>query len=293
MGSGGGPSAGGGGGGARGPSGPGGGAAAGPRGGGGGIALDFTRKKTAKKRLKIDWTHPVWKPEEEENTDGRTAGTMSRFALPIEKAYEVVTDSDKRPLLIMRECEKCKGTDHALLSRTMSNEQTVLLTHWFRCVKLPPNILEKDHPLTNLFKREKGEKIPHLFFVDPDGTHKTPLSGTQSQRVLWETMFSYLDRCYDGNAKKSLKELRKILDQYDRVDGLEQEVMVRRDREIEKKGLKSPKLKKYLKQLDKLSKEREKLVKKEKALRALALRDLSEGDRSKSKSTGRKVAANK
>ncbi|MCR9247328.1 MAG: hypothetical protein NXI31_20040 [bacterium] len=201
---------------------------------------------------------------------------MARFALPVEKAYEVVTSNDKRPLLIMRECEKCKGTDHALLSRTMSNEQTVLLTGWFRCVKLGPNILEKDHPLTNLFKVEKGEKVPHLFFVDPDGTHKTPLSGTQSQRDLWKTMFAYLDRCYDGNAKKSLKELRKILDQYDRVDGLEQEVMVRMDREIEKKGLKSKKLKKYQKQIDKLAKERQKLVKKEKDLRALALKELAQ-----------------
>lgn len=188
-----------------------------------------------------------------------------------------MTDGDKRPLLIMRECERCKGTDHALLSRTMSNEQTVLLTGWFRCVKLPPNVLGKDHPLTNLFKPEKeGDKIPHLFFVDPDGSNRSPLPGDQSQRVLWDTMFAYLDRCYEGDAKKSLKELRKLLDQYDRIDGLEQEIYVRRDREIEKKGLKSQKLKKLDKQLEKLASQRAKIQAKEKALRALALKQLDE-----------------
>lgn len=219
----------------------------------------------------------MWKPETEARGDGRTVAQMARQRLPVEKAYELVTDGDKRPLLIMRECERCKGTDHALLSRSMSNEQTVLLTGWFRCVKLPPNILEEDHPLGNLFKKDKPtDKVPHLFFVDPDGSHRTPLPGDQSQRVLWNTMFGYLERCYAGNAKKSLKELRKILDQYDRIDGLEQEVKVRIDREIEKKGLKSPKLKKLDKQMAKLAKERQKIRAKEQQLRALALKALQE-----------------
>jgi len=179
--------------------------------------------------------------------------------------------------LILRECERCKGTDHALLSRSLDNEQTVLLTGWFRCVKLPPNILEKDHPLMRLFEPEKpGDRVPHLFFVDPDGSHKAPLPGDQSQTILWNTMFSYLDRCYEGNAKKSVRELRKILDQYDRVDGLEQEVKNRIDREIEKRGLKSSKLKKLDRQLAKLNAERKKLVAREKSIRALALKALEE-----------------
>ncbi|MCA8974959.1 MAG: hypothetical protein KDC98_09570 [Planctomycetes bacterium] len=222
----------------------------------------------------------MWKPVTDDRpTDGRTVAVQARRALPIEQAYELVTDGDRRPLLILRECEKCKGTDHALLSRSLDNEQTVLLTHWFRCVKLPPNIMERDHPLTNLFKPEKeGDKIPHLFFADPDGGNKQPLPGDQSQTVLWNTMFSFLDRCYEGNAKRSLKQLRKILDQYDRVDGLEQEIKNRIDREIEKRGLKAPKLKQLDQQLEKLAKDRAKLMAEEKELRALALKALDEGD---------------
>ena len=73
-------------------------------------------------------------------------------------------------------------------------EQTVLLSHWFHCVKLPTNVLSETHPFFNLFKREKdGERIPHLFFCDPDGSNKSALPGDQPQGELWATMFTYLD----------------------------------------------------------------------------------------------------
>ena len=175
--------------------------------------------------------------------------------------------------MILRECELCKGTDHAILSRTLDNEQTVLLTHWFRCVKLPPNVLRENHPFYNLFKKgEKDKKIPHLFFADPDGSHKVALPGDQSQSQLWKVMFSYLDRCYDESAKTAIKGLRKVLGQYDKIDAMEQLVRGRIDKEIEKRGPKSPKLKKFEKQLAKLAEERKQLRAKEKELRDLALK---------------------
>ena len=194
-------------------------------------------------------------------------------ALPVEKAYELVADGDKRPLLILRECELCKGTDHAVLSRTLDNEQTVLLTHWFRCVKLPPNVLTEKHPFYNLFKKGEGEKkVPHLFFADPSGEHKLALPGDQSQSDLWKVMFKYLGRCYDENAKTSIKKLRKLLSQYDKLDAQEDLVRARIDKEIEKNGPKSRKLKKFDKDLAKLAKEREGLRQDERDLRDLALK---------------------
>jgi hypothetical protein len=243
---------------------------------GGGIAIDFRRGKTSKKALEIKWVYPVWKPVEQELKPGETTVAAPREqALPLEQAYQLVTDGDRRPVLIMRECERCKGTDHALLSRSLDNEQTVLLTHWFRCVKLPPNVLTEKHPFYNLFLREKeGERIPHLFFVDPDGKNKKELPGDQAQTVLWETMFSYLERCYAEDAKAAIKELRQVLGQYDQIDAKEQTVKARIDGEIEKNGPSSPKLKSLEADLQKLSKEREKLAVKEKELRDLALKTM-------------------
>ncbi|MFY9342903.1 MAG: hypothetical protein WAT39_10465 [Planctomycetota bacterium] len=251
---------------------PGGGAGLAGGGRGGGLPLDLRRGRTAKKLLEIGWVYSVWKPvADSAASDGPTV--VAEHALPLAQAYELVTDGDRRPVLILRECERCKGTDHALLTRSLDNEQTVLLTHWFRCVKLPPNVLTENHPFYNLFKRTKdGDRIPHLFFVDPDGSNKAELPGDQPQAVLWETMFSYLDRCYAEDAKAAIKELRQVLGQFDKLDAEEQLVKGRLDREIEKNGPDSPKVKKLQGDLEKVGKERAQLVAKEKELRDLALK---------------------
>lgn len=251
--------------------------AAQPSGGGargGGIPLDFRRGRTTKDILKVQWTYPVYKPTTPRRKPGeRTVAKAVERALPIEKAYELVADGDKRPLLILRECELCKGTDHAVLSRTLDNEQTVLLTHWFRCVKLPPNILTEKHPFYNLFKKgEKQKRVPHLFFADPNGDNKVALPGDQSQSKLWKVMFTYLDRCYDENAKVAIKQLRKVLGEYDKLDAHEDLIRARIDKEIEKNGPKSKKLAKFNKQLDKANEERMALRKKEQELRDLVLK---------------------
>ncbi len=241
---------------------------------GGGIPLDFRRGKTAKKLLEIEWVYPVWKPADvPAPKDGHTVVQQVERALPLEQAYELVTDGDRRPVLILRECERCKGTDHALLSQTLDNEQTVLLAHWFRCVKLPTNVLTEKHPFYNLFKREKeGAKIPHLFFVDPDGSNRQELPGDQPQSQLWQTMFEYLERCYAESAKDAIKELRQVMGQFDKLDAEEQLVKSRLDKEIEKNGLDSPKVKKFDADLAKLGKERDKHVARLADLRDLALK---------------------
>lgn len=226
--------------------------------------------------LTVDWSYPVYKIVEREVTkadEGKTiAGPVER-ALPVEQAYEFIADGDRRPLLVLRECEKCKGTDHALLSRTLDNEQTVLLTKWFHCVKLPTNVIMENHPLYNLFLRQKeGERIPHLFFADPDGQNRMELPGDQPQSALWDTMFTYLERCYAEDAKAALKELRQVLSQYDKLDAREQEIRARIEKETVKNGPESPKLKKFDQDLADLEKDRKKQGDREKELRDLALK---------------------
>lgn len=246
-------------------------------GGGGGIPLDFRRGKTSKRLLEITWVYPVYKPVTGGGSapSGQTSAVQIERALPVEQAFAYVADGDKRPLLILRECERCKGTDHALLSRSLDNEQTVLLTQWFRCIKLPPNVLDEKHPFANLWAREKpGDRIPHLFFADPDGSNRRELPGDQPQSELWTTMLSYLDRCYAESAKEALKEMRQLLSQYDKLDIDEQAIKVRIDKETEKNGPRSPRLKDFDADLAKVEKARTKLRAREKELRELALRDM-------------------
>lgn len=200
------------------------------------------------------------------------------YALPLAEAYELITDGDRRPLLVLRECERCKGTDHALLNQSMDNEQTVLLARWFKCVKLPPNVLDDKHPFYNLFRREQeGERIPHLYFCSHDGSNKQALPGDQTQAQLWEVMYSILEREYDGNAKKRVKELRALLSQFDSVDALAKELKARMDRELDKRGPDSPKLKQMQDDLDELGEKRQKLLDEEKKLRELPLVETEAG----------------
>lgn len=218
----------------------------------------------------------MWKPAEQAATPGRTIAVEVERALPLERAYELVTEGDRRPLLILRECDRCKGTDHALLSRTLDNEQTVLLTHWFRCVKLPTNVIQQDHAFFNLFKREQdGDRIPHLFFADPDGGNKQELPGDQPQAALWNTMFDYLERCYAESAKEAIKELRQVLGQYDKLDEAEKLIKSRLAKEGEKNGPDSPKLAKLEADLAKVDQQREKVKAQEQQLRDLALKAMA------------------
>ncbi len=241
--------------------------------------------------LQIDWVHPVYKPvtgAADGAADGKTAAVQVERSLPLAEAYAFLTDGDRRPLLVLRECERCKGTDHALLSRSLDNEQTVLLTYWFRCVKLPPNTMEPNHPFAELWKPEKpGDRIPHLFFADPDGSNRRTMPGDQQQSELWNTMFDYLERCYDDSAKEALKELRQLLSQYDRYDLDEQLAKTRIDKETEKNGPRSPKLATYEADLVRIEKARAKLAAKEKELRELALLEIRKPAKGKASKAGK------
>jgi hypothetical protein len=105
------------------------------------------RGPSAQELLEIDWKYPVFKAEAKLADDGRTvAGTVQR-ALPLERAVAYLAGEDPRPLLVLRECLVCNGTDKALLGAEADNEKTVLLTRWFHCVKLPVDVmLKEDHP---------------------------------------------------------------------------------------------------------------------------------------------------
>ncbi|MEO6594351.1 MAG: hypothetical protein ABIP94_06325, partial [Planctomycetota bacterium] len=104
--------------------------APGPTTGRRGTPLTFERQHTSKDRLRIDWEHPT--------PPSHTEGTAAAGPLPTDDAMGLMWDAnDERPLLVLRECLECTGTDNALLSRAMTNDRTLLLAKWFRTVRLP------------------------------------------------------------------------------------------------------------------------------------------------------------
>src|SRR5262249_4236258 len=145
--------------------------------------------------------------------DDETVAKPVRKALDLQKAFAVLAGDDHRPLLVLRECLRRNGTDNALMTRNQDNERTLLMSRWFHCIKLPPEVLEEDHAFHALFA---AEKPGHLFFARWDGSQRKDLTGQQSRTELWDLMQSYITSEYEKTCDASLKQLLALLDRYDR-----------------------------------------------------------------------------
>src|SRR5688572_16913944 len=167
------------------------------------------RGPSTKSILTLEWNYPVHTPAPLAVAEGGTAAKAVRRALTYEQAFAEIASDDPRPLLVLRECAVCNGTDDALLSRNVDNERTFLLGRWFRCVKLPADVLEDDHPYRSLFP---GGRAEHLFLASRDGSQRIALEGERSRTELWTAMLAVLSADYASDPERPLKEIRGALD---------------------------------------------------------------------------------
>ena len=191
--------------------------------------------------LSLDWSYPVHAPPAVALAEGATTAKAVRKALTYEEAFAEIAGEDPRPLLVLRECAVCNGTDDALLSRSVDNERTFLLARWFHCVKLPVDVLSDDHPFRNLFP---GGRSEHLFLATRDGTQRIALEGERSRAELWSAMQSVLASDYAADADHVLKAIQRKLDRLDAADQRLGELQSRYDQLLESEGANSAKLKK-------------------------------------------------
>ena len=186
---------------------------AGPRTGGRGMALTFERGATSKDRLRVRWVHPV--PAERSATETSAAGPIP-FQEAIQKMWD---ENDQRPLLVLRECSKCKDSDEAMLFRALDNERTLLLTRWFRTVRLPSHVAEAGHPFFNVFEGHGFEGgWPHFFLLAHPGAKPVTFTATQTPSQLWKAMGEVIEQRYAKNVDKAIKEWQSLLETFDKVD---------------------------------------------------------------------------
>jgi hypothetical protein len=231
--------------------------------------------KTAKTLLKMKWNYPVHQlvnlaaPKE----NGGTVSKQVRRALDRQVAFFELAGKDRRPLLVLRECRLCNGTNDALLSRSGGNERTLIMTRWFNCVKLPIEVLEEDHPFAQLFPEEHP---PHLFVARWDGSEPLALRGDMSRSELTGHLYAMLKSEYKLPAEKTVKAIEKIISQYDVADEKIARLEIAVDDEIEKNGPDSRKLKKLFKQLKEAQDDLASLKRQEAKLSDLQLKKPSE-----------------
>ena len=171
------------------------------------------RGPSARITLAIDWKYP--RPPAPQAKPGETVALPRRHALPADEALRVLAGDDPRPLLVLRECPRCSGTESALLCPDDSNERTYLLARWFHCVRLTPDTLDEDAPFRNLFP---GEKPAHVFVANHDGTARHDLAGTYSRSELWDDMEGALEANYETGYASVMQRLTRLLDSLDGVD---------------------------------------------------------------------------
>lgn len=208
------------------------------------------RGPSARGVLKIAWEFPTYKVEEKA-TDGSTARRL-RKALTAEEAFRVIAGTDPRPLLVLRECKTCNGTDDALLSKGADNERTSLMSTWFHCVKLPVDVLQPDHPFYELFGHDDVE---HLFVALPNGSSKIKLQSDTSRTELWAAMGQLLSASYKKDTQPVIKQVRKTLDRMDVLDTRLTGLKEKRNDVIEKDGPRSAKLDKVDAEIAQVTKE--------------------------------------
>lgn len=208
------------------------------------------RGETAKSVLKLAWEFPVHK-EPEKATTG-SAAKVARRALALGDALSYVAGNDPRPLLVLRECAVCNGTDDALLSKGADNERTFLLSTWFHCVKLPVDVLEKNHPFYEMFGHEDPE---HLFVALPDGSLKIKLESSTSRTELWEAMGQVLAAAYKDDPQAAVKKIQRTLDRMDVLDQRLLDLRSKRNELLETEGADSKKLLKVNLQIEEAKQE--------------------------------------
>ena len=204
----------------------------------------MARGPSAAGYLKLDWDYPVY---EEAETDSRgTQAKRARRALTREEAYAYIAGSDPRPLLILRECKVCNGTDTALLRGGVDNERTALLARWFHCVKLPIDVREENHPFYVLFPEQDAE---HLFVSSIDGSNRIGLESEGSRTRLLDSMRKVIAAEYKQKPDSSLKKIAMLLDDLDVLDDRHRSLQLRRNELIEDEGPDSRKLAKVARKI--------------------------------------------
>jgi hypothetical protein len=233
------------------------------------MALSFERGATSKGRLKVDWRHPV--PPAPEGT-----GTYVVSALPLVQALQVLWEDDERPLLVLRECSFCADTDQALVSRSLNNDRTLLLTKWFRVVRLPQHVTEPRHPFHNVFAGFSFKNAPHFYLLAHPWAQPVEFTGSPTQSNLWKGMYSVLAERYSRDAAKAVKEWLSLLNQFDRLDSLMKSTQDELDATRAKEGPDSTRAKSLQKRLADARKEHTEALAREERVRDLGLLPMPE-----------------
>lgn len=223
----------------------------------------------------------MWKPAKQEEADG-TSATMARKALSKEDAWKWIAGDDKRPLLVLREFDRIDHPDNPVLSRKLFSDKSSMMSHWFRCVRLPHTVSEPNHPFHNLFSEIGGQQ---LFLATPDGKLRVDITVKGSQSALYKSMEQVLGASYETKISPIVRKLPKLMSQLDRFEVEVRNLKDMVDGEIERKGPTDARVQRLRAQLKAAEKKVAELKAEKKALMTLKFRKPAKAEEQKESST--------
>lgn len=123
-------------------------------------------------------------------------------------------------------------------------------------MKLPVDVMQKDHPFHNLFDDKDPE---HMFLGTADGSVRKALESERSRVELWDAMMAVLKASYAKEPEGTVRKMQKLIDSFDAIDQQMLELERRVDEILESEGPDSKKLKKLQDELAVARKQRDEL----------------------------------
>jgi hypothetical protein len=234
-----------------------------------GAAVTWSHRGSALGELRIEWDFPSFAKEQE----GITVAPAVGSALPAAEALRVLAGDDRRPLLLLRECWMCQGSEGALLDVKQANEKTLLFARWFHCIRFDDSVRHETHACHLLFKENA---MPHLLLCEANGNTMTPLDGKRPQSALWSAMRKVLRQAYTKDPDQAVRELFKVLGEHDHLDSMEAEVAARLQKTLEQQPRQSNAVRDLEAQIARLSEQRAELKKRRAEIMDLGLRPAEE-----------------
>jgi hypothetical protein len=224
-------------------------------GSGGSEMSSWARGKTSTSRLNADWQAPLISAEK---------------SLELKEALKKLRGEDPRPLLLLRDCDGCKNTEGDLLKRTLLDERLLLATGWFHCVRFSHDVTKPEHPFSVIFEHERH---PHIAMASWDLKTFTQVHRA-GQKDVWKSMKRVLGKDYKKSPESAMKNLMKLLVEYDAIDDREDALKVQLSTKQERG--KTGRIKILQKELATLAEEREELIEEEESLKELGFKKIKE-----------------
>jgi hypothetical protein len=234
----------------------------------------WARGRTSKSRLEADWQTPGSAGASKQADAGRTvSGEAKDKGLSLQAALMKLRGDDPRPLLILRDCDGCKNKEGDLLKRTLVNERLLLASGWFHCVRFSHEVMNPEHPYHVIFDHERH---PHIALASWDLKTFTQVHRAGAKDV-WKAMKRVIGKDYKKSPESAMKNMIKILSEYDALDDREQALKTQLNTKRERG--KEARARILEKELTALAEEREELIEDEMKLRDLVFKKIKEREK--------------